>query len=147
MQATGNATAIETHQQTEQTRSIMTAYLDALVARGDYGRHFADTVTFTMMDTGEITRGREPVVGLIDYLHTQAFDATVVVKRLVVDGSQAVLEAEFTGTHTGEFAGIAPTERPVKLPYAVGYDIDGYAITALRIYLPMDALIRQIREG
>lgn len=147
MHATGNATATEGNQQTERTRSTMSAYLDALVARSDYGRFFSDDVTFTMMDTGEVTARHDAVVGLIDYLHAQAFDATVVVKRLIVDGNQAVLEAEFVGTHAAEFAGIAATGRSVKLPYAVGYDVDGDAITALRIYLSMDALIRQIREG
>lgn len=132
-------------QTTERTRAVMAAYLEALVSRGDYGRRFAEPVTFTMMDTGEVTRGRDAVIGLIDYLHTQAFDATPVVQRVTVDGGQAVLEAEFVGTHVAEFAGIQSTWRQVRVPYAVAYDIDGDAITALRIYLPMDTLIRQIQ--
>lgn len=148
MHTTEHTTAIERdQQQTESNLTIMSAYLDALVTRGDYGRYFAETVTFTMMDTGEITRGRDAVIGLIDYLHTQAFDATPVVRRVVVDGSHSVLEAEFTGTHTAEFAGIAPTGRSVRMPYAVAYDIADSEITALRIYLSMDVLVRQLREA
>ncbi len=136
-----------TEQTTEQTRALITTYLEALVARSDYGRHFADTVTFTVMDTGEVTKGRDAVIGLIDYLHTQAFDATPVIKAVIVDGSHVVLEAEFAGTHEAEFAGIAATGQAVNLPYAVGYDVENDKITALRAYISMDALIRQIREG
>jgi predicted ester cyclase len=147
MHGTETTSAQQASQQTERTRAVMNAYIEALVARGDYGRHFAEDVTFTVMDSGEVTRGRDAVIGLIDYLHTQAFDATPVVRQVIVDGSHVVLEAEFAGTHEAEFAGIAATGRAVKLPYAVGYDVEDGAITALRAYLSMDALIRQIREG
>lgn len=148
MHTTDSTTAAGGDQQrTERTRSTLTAYLEALVARGDYGRYFSESVTLTMADSGEVTRGREAVVGLIDYLHTQAFDATPVVQSLVVDGSRAALEAELVGTHAGEFAGIAPTGRSVRLPYAVAYDVESGSITALRIYQSTDALVRQLREG
>jgi predicted ester cyclase len=58
-----------------------------------------------------------------------------------------MLEAVFIATHTGEFAGIAPTQRPVRVPYTVAYDLAGDEITALRVYLPMDALVRQLRDA
>ena len=120
-------------------RAVMEAYLDALVKNGDYGAYLADDVTFTMTETGEVTRGRAAVVGLIDYLHQQAFTATPVVKSVIVDATQAALE--------GEFAGIPATGRKVRVPYAVGYDVTGEMITAVRIYLPMDELVRQIRDS
>jgi predicted ester cyclase len=124
----------------------MEAYLDALITGGDYGAFLDDDVTFTMTETGEVTRGRAGVVGLIDYLHQQAFTATPVVTSVIVDAAQAALEAEFVGTHSGEFAGIAASGREVRVPYAVGYDLAGSAITALRIYLPMEELVRQLRD-
>ncbi len=49
------------------------------------------------------------------------------------------------GTHAGEFAGILATGRAVRLPYAVAYDLDGEQIAALRIYMSVDALVRQIQ--
>lgn len=58
-----------------------------------------------------------------------------------------MIEAEFVGTHVGEFAGVAPTGRQVRVPYSVAYDLVEDAITAVRLYLPMDALVRQIRGG
>jgi len=132
---------------TERTRATMAAYLDALVGGGDYGTYLAEDVTLTVMDTGEVSRGRAAVVGLIDHLHRQAFAAAPVLRGLVVEGERAALEAEFVGRHVGEFAGLAPTGRQVRVPYAVGYDVAGGEIAALRLYLPLDALVRQLREA
>ena len=132
---------------TERTRQTVAAYLDALLAGGRYGRYLAAEVTFTAMETDEVTRGREAVVGLIDHLHNQAFDATPLVKCLIVDAHRAAVEAEFLGTHVGEFAGIPPTGRRVRLPYAIAYDLADNQIAALRVYLPLDALVRQLRDA
>ena len=81
---------------------------------------------------------------VITSLHTQAFDATVKVKALIVDEGQAALEAEFIGTHTGDFLGIAATGKPVNVPYCVVYDIPADKITALRIYMPMELFAQQL---
>ena len=144
---TASKTANQAATSINPTRAVVDAYLNALVNGGDYGAYLADDVTFTVTETGEVTRGRAAVVGLIDYLHQQAFAASPEVKSVIVDASHAVLEAEFVGTHIGEFAGIAPTGRQVRGPYAVAYDLAEKAITALRLYLPMDALVRQIRDA
>jgi predicted ester cyclase len=48
------------------------------------------------------------------------------------------------GTHAGEFAGIQPTGRAVRVPYSVVYDLRGDKISALRIYFPMSLLIEQL---
>lgn len=132
---------------TERTRRTMDAYLDALRTGGDYGRFFSEDVAFTLVDTGETTHGRDAVVNLIDYLHQIAFAATPEFAPTVVTEDRAMLEAVFVATHTGEFAGIAPTHRPVRVPYTVAYDLPGDEITALRVYLSMDVLIRQLRDA
>lgn len=133
--------------QTDRVRTMLNAYLEDLLGGGDFGQHMAQTVTFTMMETGEVTQGRDAVVGLITFMHTQAFDASPVVRSLIVDDDQAALEAEFVATHVGELAGIGPTGRQVSVPYAVTYDIEDGSITALRMYLSMGSLIGQLREG
>jgi len=61
-----------------------------------------------------------------------------------VDDGKAAIEADFAGTHIGEFAGIQPTGREVRVPYSVVYDIRGDQIGALRIYFPMGRLVEQI---
>ena len=144
---TASETADRAAASANRTRAVMDPYLNALVNGGDYGAYLADDVTFTVTETGEVTRGRAAVVGLINYLHQQAFAASPEVKSVITDDGHAALEAEFVGTHVGEFAGIAPTGRQVGVPYAVTYDLVGDMIAALRIYLPMDALVRQIRDA
>jgi SnoaL-like polyketide cyclase len=58
--------------------------------------------------------------------------------------SRAAIEADFVGTHSGEFGGLAATGRAVRVPYSVVYDLRGDRISALRIYFPMSLLMEQI---
>jgi hypothetical protein len=66
------------------------------------------------------------------------------LKNMVVGETGAAAEADFVGTHKGEFAGIPATQRRVNVPYSVIYDIDGDKISALRIYMPMHLLFEQL---
>ena len=131
---------------TESTRAVVAAFLNALAAGDHYGDHLAERVTHTIMATGEVTSGRSAVVRLTDHLHRGAFAAAVDTRALVVEGPRAFLEAAFVGTHVGEFAGIPPTGRTVGVPFAVAYDLVDGSIAALRVYLPLDALVRQLRD-
>lgn len=123
------------------------AHLDALCGAGDCGAALSDDVALTIMGTGEVTRGRAAVAALLDYLHRSAFTAPPAVATLVAGTDRAMIEAEFAGRHTGEFAGIAPTGRAVRLPYVVAYDLDADTIRAMRLYFPTDMLVRQLREA
>ena len=73
-----------------------------------------------------------------------AFKTAVQVKAVAYGDGHAMLEAEFIGTHIGEFEGIPATSRHVRVPYSAAYDIAGRQITALRLYFPLDALLQQI---
>ena len=126
--------------------ATVTAHLDALCGAGDCGTALTDAVALTMMETGEVTRGRAAVAALLAYLHRSAFAAPPAVATLVTGPERAMIEAEFVGRHTGEFAGIPPTGRLVRLHYAVAYDLGAGSISAVRLYLPLDALVRQLRD-
>ena len=125
-------------------RKVMQEYLDALGKRADYPVYFTDDVVATLEGTDQRAVGREAAGQLIRFIHEGAFDARPEVKNLLVDDGKAALEADFVGTHTGEFAGIQPTGRAVHVPYSVVYDIRGDQISALRIYFPMSLLVEQI---
>ena len=99
------------------------------------------------METGEVIRGRTAVAALLTYLHRSAFAAPPAVATLVAGTERAMIEAEFAGQHTGEFAGIPATGRMVRLRYAVAYDLGADTISAVHLYLPLDALVRQLRES
>jgi predicted ester cyclase len=125
-------------------RKVMQEYIDALVKRADYPVYFTDDIVATIEGTDQRAVGREAAGQLIRYIHEGAFDAGPELKNLLVDEGKAAIEADFVGTHTGEFAGIPPTGRAVRVPYSVLYDIRGDQISGLRIYFPMILLVEQL---
>ena len=131
----------------QQTHDTMTAYMDMLGERGPYGQFFDDDIVFTVMGTDTVVKGRVEVEQFIRFFHQIAFDAEPVVKRAYFDDGHAAAEFEFVGTHIGEFMGVAASGRHVELPYMAAYDVVGTKITALRLYMAMDQLMRLIGAG
>jgi predicted ester cyclase len=129
---------------TAVTEATLKAYGEQLLQRGPYGQYFVPDVTFTLMGANLEVRGAAEVEQFIRFLHEQAFDAQPELKNTFIADGRAALEAVFIGTHTGEFMGVAATGRRVEVPYAVFYELAGEQITALRAYLPMDTLMRQL---
>ena len=125
-------------------RQVMQEYLDALVKRADFPSYFTEDVVATFEGTDQRADGREAAGQLIRYVHEGAFDARMELKNLLADDGKAAIEADFVGTHIGEFAGIQPTGRTVRVPYSVVYDLRGDQISALRIYFPMSLLMEQL---
>jgi predicted ester cyclase len=124
----------------------MTAYADALLARGEYANFLAPNVSLQVIGTDQEAHGRDEVAGMIRYLHEQAFDANPQIKCLLVDGERAALEADFVGRHIAEFAGKPATGKEIRVPYSVVYDLEGDQITALRIYQLMDGILHQLED-
>ena len=109
----------------QQTRETMSAYMQMLGQRGPYGQFFAEGVTFTVMGTDTVVKGRQEVEGFIRFFHEMAFDAEPVVKQTFMEDGHAAAEFEFVGTHIGEFMGVAASHRHVALPYMAAYDVVG----------------------
>jgi steroid delta-isomerase-like uncharacterized protein len=128
----------------EATAETMRSYLDAFLARGDFADYFSDEVTWTTVGADQQLQGRQPVRDFLLWMHTQAFDAHPKVKTLVLGDGQAALEADFVGTHTGEFLGIPATGKSVQVPYCVIYDLRDDKLAALRAYIPMDLFAQQL---
>ena len=126
---------------------LMQEYSDALRTGGDFARCFSTDVLWTTMETGDEVRGREAVRDLIVFLHTQAFDAEIELRRMVVSADGAVLEAVFRGRQTAECFGVAPAGGSVEAPYAVAYDLADGSITALRAYFPVRQVQEQLRSA
>lgn len=128
----------------ERTRQTLTTYLDELLSFGDFARCFTEDVTVRFMGTDRVTIGREAARTMITFVHQQAFRTHIAAGAIVYGEANAILEARFTGTHIGEFEGVPATGREVDVPYAVAYDLRGDRISALRLYFPLDLLMRQI---
>jgi predicted ester cyclase len=131
----------------DETRAVIEAYFDVLLARGDIGQYFAEDIVLTIVDTGQEVSGRQAVVDTIVALHQQIFDARPELTGLVVGEGTAAAELIFDGTHTGEFAGIAATGKAVRVPYAAFYELAEGQITALRLYGFASGVVLQLTAG
>jgi steroid delta-isomerase-like uncharacterized protein len=104
----------------------------------------ADDVVFTSMNTAEEDRGPEGVLGSLNYIYHVAFDARFELRNLIVDGGIGAAEADFVGEHIGEFAGIPPTHKHVRVPLCVVYEVEDEKIKRARIYFEMPAMLEQL---
>ena len=107
----------------------------------------AEDVVFTIMATGAEHHGREGVLAMLKYFYHVAFDATASTRVMLFGETNAMVEGDFVGKHIGEFAGIAPTGRTVRVPLCVVYDLDRNQIQRGRVYFEMPVLIQQLGAG
>lgn len=128
----------------ESTREVMTRYFNS--EHSDVSV-MADDVVFTIMATGQTHRGPEAVLGMLNYFYHFAFDATAETNNSIFADGKAVFEGDFVGRHIGEFAGIPATNKDVRVPIAVIYDLENDQITQGRVYFEMPALMQQLGIG
>jgi predicted ester cyclase len=55
-----------------------------------------------------------------------------------------VAELLFVGVHIGEYAGVRPTGRRVRVPLAMAFDVDAGLIAAIRVYYSPEAVLAQL---
>lgn len=125
----------------ESTRAVMTRYFDS--EHSDVTM-MADDVVFTIMATGQEHHGREGVMGMLNYFYHYAFDATAPAENTIFDDGKALVEGHFIGKHIGEFAGIPATNKDVRVPICVVYDLENDQIKRGRVYFEMPVLMQQL---
>ncbi len=126
----------------ESTREAMNRYVK--MEHRDVAPMLTPDVVYTVMATGQESRGPEAVQGMLDYFYRIAFDAHADTKNMVVADQQATLEGDFVGKHIGEFAGIPATGKDVNVPMCIVYDLENDKIKRGRIYFEMPALLQQL---
>lgn len=126
------------------TREVMMRYFGS--EHSDVGM-MADDVVFRVMATGEEYRTPEGVMGMLNYFYHIAFDATAETTNTIFADGQAVIEGYFVGKHIGDFAGIPATNKDVRVPICVVYDLANDQITKGRIYLEIPVLMQQLGVG
>jgi steroid delta-isomerase-like uncharacterized protein len=122
-------------------RNIINKYLDS--NHTDLSM-MAEDVVFINMASGEKHRGPEAVSQMLNFMYHIAFDAHAETKNLIINETNAVFEADFVGKHIGEYAGTPPTNKSVKVPLCVVYDIENDKIKRARIYFEGPALMAQL---
>lgn len=128
----------------ESTRQVMMRYWGS--EHSEVGT-MAEDVVFTIMATGQEHRGTENVLQMLNYFYHVAFDAGAENRNMIIAEGQAVWEGEFVGRHTGEFAGIPATNKQVRVPLCVVYDLENDQIKRGRVYLEMPVLLQQLGKG
>ena len=74
-------------------------------------------------------------------------DSRHVIEEVLVDGSHGISRCRFTGTHTGEFRGLAPTGTRVSVA-AIHIDrFQGDTLVAHRGQLDLHGLLQQLGGG
>ncbi len=128
----------------ESTRAVVARYIDS--EHTDLST-LSDDVIFTNMATGDENHGRDSVGQLLNYMYHVAFDAKAETRNIIVADGKAVYEADFVGKHIGEFAGIPATNKNVRVPLCVVYDLANDRITRGRVYLEVPALMAQLNAA
>lgn len=104
----------------------------------------SEDVVFTNMATGEKHSGLEKVAQMLQFIYHVAFEAHAETKNIIINEANAVLEGDFVGKHIGEFAGVPPTNKFVRVPLCVVYDLENDKIKRARIYFEIPALLTQL---
>ncbi len=128
----------------ESTRAVMNQYVNS--DHSDVSM-MANNVVFTIMATGQQHRGPEAVLQMLHYFYRMAFDAKAETTNTIIADGKAVFEGIFFGRHIGEFAGIPATNKDVRVPIAVIYDLENDQITQGRVYFEMPVLMQQLGVG
>jgi steroid delta-isomerase-like uncharacterized protein len=128
----------------ESTRDVISKYVES--NHTDLSM-MADNVVFTNMGTGDEHHGIDGVRGMLQYIYHTAFDAHPEPRNMVFADGKAVLEADFVGRHIGEFAGVPATNKMVRVPLCVVYDLENDKIARGRIYFEAAAFFKQVGDG
>ena len=127
----------------ESTKKVMNQYL---ISQHSDASMMAEDVVFTNMATGDQYHSPEGVLQMLNYIYHIAFDAKAELKNSLFDEGRAVFEGDFVGKHIGEFAGIPATNKNVRVPLCVVYDLENEKIKTARIYFEMPVLLQQLNE-
>jgi steroid delta-isomerase-like uncharacterized protein len=125
----------------ESTRAAIRKYIDS--QHTDLSM-MAEDVVFTNTSDGEQTRGVDGVRQMLHYIYHVAFDARGEFRNVIVADQHAMIEGDFVGTHTGEFAGIPATNKSVRVPLCVVYDLENDKIKRGRVYMAVPAMLKQL---
>lgn len=125
----------------ERTREVMSKYFNS--EHTDVSM-MAEDVVFTHMATGDEHQGPDKVRSMLHYMYHVAFDARAEIRNTIYTSGNAVLEADFVGKHIGEFAGIQATQRDVRVPLCVVYDLEDAQIKRARVYIELPVMFEQL---
>ena len=125
--------------------SIAREYLEAFNRRDwdQFKGFLASEYSYTGGD-GEKLEGPEAGLAVGQMFATAMSDAKINIQRVHVAGDTAIVEFQASGTHDGDFMGIAATGRKVTMLVVTVLEIKDGKITAEREYMDMAHVMQQI---
>ncbi len=101
----------------EQNKTLMRRFYDEVVNRGnlDMIDELASPDFVDHEASSGLAGGREDVKQFLSMLRIAFPDLRMNVEDLIAEGDKVVARATMTGTHQGEFAGIAATGKTVNV--------------------------------
>jgi steroid delta-isomerase-like uncharacterized protein len=115
-------------------------------------RHDMDAMLATLADddpvrdevAGKCYRGTEEVAGRYAQLWKAFPDFRVTPTDLHDSGDAVTMQADYTGTHEGEYLGHPPTGKSFNCRIAVVFRFNGEHIDSETIYLDLAGQLRQL---
>ena len=93
---------------------------------------------------GEPSDGEAAVRELLQGLMDGFPDFHSEVETLHHDDEVVISEARITGTHTGSFAGIPPTGKPIDVVMAAMFEFEDDRLLCEKVYYDLSTILRQI---
>ena len=119
----------------EKARENFMAY----AAKDDLTK-LAENAVFTLMATGQEFHGREEIGRLLHNFYHVQFEADAEIKNIIFSGNNVVLEGDIIGKQLLEYAGIPPSDKQIRAPICIVYDLENDIIARARIYFESEAL-------
>jgi steroid delta-isomerase-like uncharacterized protein len=94
--------------------------------------------------TGGVLEGRTDIERIYRVWFTAFPDLTFSTEDLILDDDRAALLCRVTGTHAGEFFGVAPTGRKIEFTGAFIYRLENGQIAHERRILDFTGLLVQV---
>jgi steroid delta-isomerase-like uncharacterized protein len=127
------------------TEATAREYLDAFNRRDwdSMRKLFLPEYTYTGGD-GEVQKGPEAGLAVAQMFAAAMSDAKISIQTVHTSGDTAVVEFIGSGTHDGDFQGIAPSGRKVTMPVCMVVEVRDGKIRCEREYMDMMHMMQQI---
>lgn len=104
--------------------------------------YLSDEIVYTNPAIGKTDK--KGMQGFHEMLFSAFPDIYYQIDRLIVHGDTAVIECIVKGTHRGDFAGLPPSEKHIKLPVAFIVDFENGKAKTWDSYFDTGTMMRQL---
>ncbi|HEX7801612.1 MAG TPA: ester cyclase [Pseudoxanthomonas sp.] len=137
--------AIQASTVAENNKRIMQRFTGEFLPTGDaaLAEQFLSP-DVTIYFAGQKQQGRDTYLGLVAANRAAFPDLVWTVDQMVAEGDTVAIRYTMTGTHRGDFAGVAGTGKPVTAQSMAFYRLENGRIVEERAQLDLLAVLQQI---